>query len=442
MGIGGIGMCGLAEYLLSKGQIVTGSDLNPSENTARLEKLGAQVKFGHRPENVANCDVLVYSSAVQPDNPERIAAVEREIPTLRRAELLGQIFATKAVRVAISGTHGKTTTTAMIGQVMTAAGRDPLIISGGILKTSGSPVQLGQGDMIIAEADEFDRSFLQLASTHAIITTIEAEHLDCYKNLAKIKQAFYEFATKVPKNGQIIACSDETEIPDFLQKLDRPVITYGINSGEFRAKNIHLSANFSSADIYRGEALLGSLQLNVPGQHNIKNGLAAIATATMLGIPFPVVRKGLADFRGVKRRFEILQENAKLMLVDDYAHHPSEIAATLTAARNGWSRRIVAVFQPHLYSRTRDFYMDFARDLQIADVIVVVEIYAAREFPLDGVSARLIFDQIKKNRHQNVYFTTTKEAALDLLKEIKQSGDMIITLGAGDINRILPKLMQ
>lgn len=442
VGIGGIGMCGLAEYLLLNGQIVTGSDMNPSENTTRLKKLGAQIKFGHSRENIGDCDVLVYSSAVSPDNPERMIAAERRIPTLRRAELLGQIFATKLSRIAISGTHGKTTTTAMVGQVMTFAGKEPLIFNGGLLKISGSSLQIGNGDMVIAEADEFDRSFLELSPTQAIITTIEAEHLDCYQNLADIKDAFYKFTAKIPDNGQVIACTDEKEIPEFLGKINRPFTTYGLNSGEFQASNIQLSQNSSSFVVYHEKESLGSVQLNVPGRHNIKNALAAVALAFLFDIPFHTVQKALAAFQGVKRRFDIIYESQALMLIDDYAHHPSEITATLTAARKGWQRRIVAVFQPHLYSRTRHFYKEFAQSLQIADVIVILDIYAARETPSEGTSARLIFDAIKKTRNLDVYFTATKDDALKLLKEIKRNGDMIITLGAGDVNKILPKLME
>jgi len=442
IGIGGIGMCGLAEYLLHNGQSVSGSDLNPSENTDRLIKLGAAIMFGHRRENVGDCDVLIYSSAVREDNPELAVAEERNIPTMKRAELLGQIFATKSIRIAISGTHGKTTTTSMVGQVMTVAGKDPLIISGGVLKTTGSPVRLGHGDMAIAEADEFDRSFLQLVPTHAIVTTIEEEHLDIYNDLEEIKAAFCNFAQKVPERGWVIACSDEKEIPAFLEKLERPYITYGINGGAFQARNIHLTGKAGDFKIYREADYLGKIHLNVPGLHNVKNALAAVATATLLDIPFSAIQAGLADFQGVRRRFEIVQENPTQMLVDDYAHHPSEITATLSAARKGWQRRIVAVFQPHLYSRTKDFFKDFATSLLAADVIVLLDIYAARELPLDGVTSQLIYDEILKTRKSDVYYVSNKEEALMTLNKIRQAGDMIITLGAGDINKILPKLMD
>ncbi|MFA6743241.1 MAG: cyanophycin synthetase, partial [Candidatus Neomarinimicrobiota bacterium] len=270
----------------------------------------------------------------------------------------------------------------------------------------------------------------------------EAEHLDCYQNLADIKDAFYKFTAKIPDNGQVIACTDEKEIPEFLVKINRPFTTYGLNSGEFQASNIQLSQNSSSFVVYHEKESLGSVQLNVPGRHNIKNALAAVALAFLFDIPFHTVQKALAAFQGVKRRFDIIYESQALMLIDDYAHHPSEITATLTAARKGWQRRIVAVFQPHLYSRTRHFYKEFAQSLQIADVIVILDIYAARETPSEGTSARLIFDAIKKTRNLDVYFTATKDDALKLLKEIKRNGDMIITLGAGDVNKILPKLME
>jgi len=442
VGIGGIGMCGLAEYLLHCGHSVTGSDLNPSENTDRLEKLGAVIKFGHRRENVGDCDILVYSSAVRPENPERTIAVERGIPTIRRAEMLGQIFALKPVRIAISGTHGKTTTTSMIGQVMTTAGMDPLIIGGGVLKTSGSSVRIGDGDIVIAEADEFDKSFLQLSPTHAIITTIEDEHLDCYGNLENILSAFYQFTAKVPDSGRVVACSDEKEIPGFLRGLDRPFVTYGLNAeSDFQARDVRLDGNGSTFDAFHNDRLLGTIKLSVPGLHNVKNAMATVATAMLLEVPFAVIRDGLSEFRGVKRRFEIIKATNELMLVDDYAHHPTEIEATLNAARKGWQRRIVAVFQPHLYSRTLHFYKAFARVLQIADVIILLEIYAAREAPLDGVTGQMIFDEIRKTRQSDVFFAGNKENALALIKDIKKTGDMIITLGAGDVNKVLNGLM-
>jgi len=442
IGIGGIGMYGLAEYLLHNGQSVSGSDLNPSDNTDRLVKLGASIKFGHRRENVGDCDILIYSSAVKEDNPELIEATKRHIPTMKRAALLGQIFVTKSIRIAISGTHGKTTTTSMVGQVMTAAGKDPLIISGGVLKTTGSPVQLGDGDMAIAEADEFDKSFHQLSPTHAIITTIEKEHLDIYRDLDDIKKAFYDFSKKIPDSGRVIACSDEKEIPAFLSKLEKPFTTYGINSGEFQAREIKLTGSASDFNVYRAADCLGNIHLKVPGLHNVKNALAAVTTATLLDVSFTAIQKGLADFSGVKRRFEILQENKNLMLVDDYAHHPSEIAATLSAARKSWQRRIIAVFQPHLYSRTRDFFKEFAESLRLADVIVLLEIYPAREAPISGVTTRLIYDEIIKIRQSDVYYTPNRDQALATLNHIRQIGDLIITLGAGDVNKILLKLME
>jgi len=438
IGIGGIGMSGLAELLLHWGYRVTGTDLQMSDNTARLVQLGADVKSGHDRNYLPPCDVVVYSAAVKPDNPELQEARARNLKTIRRAELLGEIFALKKQRIAVSGTHGKTTTTAMTGAVLTAAGCDPSIITGGVLKTKDSPLQVGQGDYIVAEADEFDRSFLQLRPTHTIITTIEAEHLDCYASLDDIKQTFIQFAEYVPRDGKIILCGDESEVRSILPSLTKPCLVYGLAADNtLTATNLCLDELQSEFRVSYAGKSVGQVRLQVPGRHNIKNALAAIGLGLTYDLPFRAIADGLSAFRGVKRRFEVLLQTDELMLVDDYAHHPTEIAATLQAARQGWKqRRLIAVFQPHLFTRTRDFYPDFARVLQGADIVLLLDVYPARELPLTGISSQLIFDEMRKANFGQVYFVHDRQTAVRQFFSLHQPGDMLVTLGAGDVNKM------
>ncbi|MBO8131073.1 MAG: UDP-N-acetylmuramate--L-alanine ligase [Candidatus Marinimicrobia bacterium] len=444
IGIGGIGMSGIAELLVHWGFKITGSDLVQSENTLRLEKMGVKIHYGHKEENLDKCDVVVYSSAIKPGNPELQAAKKKHIPIMRRAEMLGELLKLKPVSIAIAGTHGKTTTTSMIGKIFTAAKFDPIIIVGGVVRSLGSPTRPGSGNYIIVEADEFDRSFLKLNPTNAIITTIEAEHLDCYTSLDDIEKAFTQFANSVPFYGSITICLDEPANRRIIQNFEKPVFTYGLSpDADLYANSIFLKENTSRYKVYSTNGkTIGNFRLNVPGIHNIKNSLAAISVALQYDIHMKTIKSALEEFTGVHRRFEITYKDNKVVVVDDYAHHPSEIKATLYAAKTGWNRRIISIFQPHLYSRTRDFYKEFAEALTLSDIAIVLDVYPAREEPIDGVTGKLIFDALKGYGHQKVHYVEDREILPELITKMIQKNDMIITLGAGDVWKINNKLVE
>jgi UDP-N-acetylmuramate--alanine ligase len=440
VGIGGIGMCGLAEVLHQWGYQVSGSDLNPSENTRHLEKLGIRVSYGHHADNLADSEILIYTSAAASDNPELVSARKKGLKAIKRAELLGQIFSRYQIRIAISGTHGKSTTTGLVASVFIAAQQDPLVIGGGLFKDSRSPVRIGQGESIIVEADEFDRSFLRLYPSHAIVTTIEAEHLDCYASLEDLKSTFLQFIQQVDSNGVVVVCIDEPAVAEIYPQIQRKVITYGLSdSADFNAKSILVRAGRTDFEIYERGVLAGKFQLQLTGAHNVKNALAAVAVARYQGIDWMTIRAGLGQFQGIRRRMEVIYQNEHLILMDDYAHHPTEIEATLKGVRQAYGRRVIAVFQPHLYSRTRDFAKDFARALKLADVVILMEIYPAREAPIPGVTSQLIFDELTDT--QAVYVHSLPEA-ITHIQEIFRPGDLIVTLGAGNVNMIIPQLKE
>jgi UDP-N-acetylmuramate--alanine ligase len=444
VGIGGIGMSGIAEILLDQGFQVSGSDRQLSEITGRLERLGAKIFKGHAAENLGGADVVVYSSAVHLDNAELTAAAEKKIPVIRRAEMLAELMRMK-YGIAIAGTHGKTTTTSMTSLVLMEGNLDPTVIVGGKLSSfGGTNARLGHGDYIVVEADEFDRSFLQLTPVIAAITTLEREHLDIYADLEDIKRAFVEFANKVPFYGFVILCLDESSIQEILPLIRKKVVTYGINAqSDLRAVNISYDANRSRFNLLRFGKDLGEIRLNVPGLHNVKNSLAAIGIGLELGIDFSKVKSAVESFTGVYRRLEQKAEIDGVMVVDDYAHHPTEVQATLSALRSGWpQRRIVAVFQPHLYSRTRDFYNEFGRSFLNADVLVVTEIYPAREEPIQGITGDLIVNDARSFGHKEAYFVPDKKELPDFLMKIKRRGDIIVTLGAGDISKFGEELIS
>ncbi|MBU3678174.1 MAG: UDP-N-acetylmuramate--L-alanine ligase [Candidatus Kapabacteria bacterium] len=443
VGIGGSGMSGIAEILLSQGFTVSGSDLSGSATTEHLTLKGASIFIGHSAENIHGAEVVVYSSAVKPlENPETMAALERKIPVIRRAEMLSEVSRLKYT-LAIAGTHGKTTTTSMCGLVMMKAGLDPTVIVGGRLTgLGGSNARLGTGDWVVLEADEYDRSFLQLLPTIAVITNIEADHLDIYSDLDDIKGAFTEFSNKVPFYGAALVCLDDPGVRDVMPHIKRVTITYGTTPQcDVRASNIAYSERSSSYDLaYRGEPL-GRITLNVPGEHNVLNSLAACGVALQCGVPAQTIQQALAEFGGVYRRFEIKGETSGgILVIDDYAHHPTEILATLEAARKGWDRRIVAVFQPHTYTRTRDFYREFATSFDNADVIVLTDVYAAREEPIEGVSGRLIADAARDAGHRHVFYAETLNDVSILLEELLRPGDILLTMGAGDVWRVGSKV--
>lgn len=437
VGIGGIGMSGIAEILLDQGFEVSGSDRQLGEITERLRKLGAKVFKGHAAKNLGEADVVVYSSAVHLDNPELVAAAEKKIPVIRRAEMLAELMRMK-YGIAIAGTHGKTTTTSMTSLVLMEGRMDPTVIVGGKLSSfGGTNARLGHGDYIVVEADEFDRSFLQLTPVIAAITTLEREHLDIYTDIEDIKRAFVEFANKVPFYGFVILCLDEPSIQEILPLIRKKVVTYGINAqSDLRAVNISFDANKSRFNLLRFGEDLGEISLNVPGLHNVKNSLAAMGIGLELGVEFAKIKSALESFTGVYRRIELKAEIDGVMVVDDYAHHPTEVQATLSALKSGWpQRRIVAVFQPHLYSRTRDFHEEFGRSFLDADVLVVTEVYAAREEPIQGITGELVVNDAKSFGHKEAYFVQDKKQLPEFLMKVKKSGDIVVTLGAGDISK-------
>lgn len=433
IGIGGIGMSGIAEVLLNQGFRITGSDLADSDVIQHLRDLGAEIAVGHRAENVRGAQLVVYSSAVRQDNVEMAEARRLNLPIIPRAEMLGELMRMK-YGIAVAGTHGKTTTTSMIGAVLTEAELDPTIIVGGKVKSLLTNARLGSGEFLVAEADEFDRSFLRLTPAIAVITTLETEHLDCYKDLDEIKKAFLQFADHVPFYGAVVACLDEPGVAELIPQMRRRVITYGFSpKADIRAGDPSFSEAQTRFDVYLRGGKPEEVTIHSPGVHNVKNALAAVGVADELNIPFRVVRRGLEKFRGVERRFEIKGEVGGVLVVDDYAHHPTEIQATLAAARRGWKRRIVAVFQPHLYTRTRDFAGDFGASFADADLLIVTDVYPAREQPIPGITGELVADAARCAGHPQTHYVQDKTQIVAELMCRVQPGDMVITLGAGDI---------
>jgi UDP-N-acetylmuramate--alanine ligase len=436
VGIGGIGMSGIAEILLDQGFKVSGSDRGLSEVTDRLQKLGATVYEGHRAEHIADdVDALVYSSAVSSDNPEILAAQRRKIPVIRRAEMLAEVMRLK-YGIGIAGTHGKTTTTSMISLVLMEGELDPTVIVGGKLSgLGGTNARLGHGEFIVVEADEFDRSFLSITPTIAVLTTLETDHLDCYRDLEDIKGAFVQFASKVPFYGFVLLCLDEPALLDIMPQLSKKkIITYGLNpQADVQAVEIRHKENTSTFTVVRDGADLGHITLQVPGKHNVQNSLAAIAVGLELGVPFQKVKDGIEKFAGVYRRWEKKGESAGITLYDDYAHHPTECRATLAGAKAGWRRRVVCVFQPHLYTRTRDFYEEFGKSFLLSDVLIVTDVYPAREEPIQGVTGELIVGAAKRFGHKDVHYVPEKKQIPGYLQSIVKTGDIVITMGAGDI---------
>jgi UDP-N-acetylmuramate--alanine ligase len=444
VGIGGIGMSGLAEILLDQGFRVTGSDLALSDVTERLSSLGARIVEGHAAENVSGADVVVYSSAVIPEeNPETSAALRRKIPVIRRAEMLAEVTRMK-YGIAVAGTHGKTTTTSMIGLVLIEGGIDPTVIVGGRLSgLGGSNARLGRGEWTVVEADEFDRSFLSLSPTVAVITNLEREHLDIYSDLDDLKRSFVEFANKVPFYGFVAVCLDEPSLMDILPHIKKRVISYGTTPQcDVRAVDPVFTERTSTFTVVRKGTTLGSISVGVPGEHNMKNALAAIAVGLEIGVEFDAIARALGQFTGVYRRFEVKGEAGEVMVVDDYAHHPTEVRATLNAIRNGWRRRVVAIFQPHTYTRTRDFYEDFGKAFFNADVAIVTDVYAARERPIQGIDGEMIVRSAAAYGHRNVCYVPLRADVAARALELIQPGDIVVTMGAGDIWKTADEILE
>ncbi|MGB9771970.1 MAG: UDP-N-acetylmuramate--L-alanine ligase [Candidatus Kapaibacteriota bacterium] len=444
VGIGGIGMSGIAEVLFRQGFNVTGSDLKESENTEYLRNLGIKVFIGHTPENVVGSDVVVYSSAIKVDeNPETVEAKRLGIPVIRRAEMLAEVTRLNYT-IAISGTHGKTTTTSLCGHLLINANFDPTVIVGGRLRSFGGiNARLGNGEWTVVEADEYDRSFLQLSPTVAIVNNIEPEHLDIYKDFDDIKSTFVEFLNKVPFYGLVIAGVDDVGVKEILKNIKRKTITFGLSRvADFRAEEIVFDGTQTSFECFNNSSSLGNFILNIPGYHSVKNALATIALGVQLGIDLELIRKTLSEFKGVHRRFEIIVESNGIMIVDDYAHHPSEVVATLSAARNGWNRRIIAIFQPHTYTRTLSLAKEFGTSFDEADVLIVTDVYPAREQPIEGVTGELIADAARQFGHRNVHYIPNLEDVIPFIKNILKENDIVITLGAGSIWKVANELAQ
>ncbi len=434
VGIGGIGMSGIAEVLLNLEYKVSGSDLRASEITERLDSLGARIDIGHRAGNLQNVDVVVISSAVHDDNPEVIEAKRLHIPVIPRAEMLAELMRMK-YGIAIAGTHGKTTTTSMSASILGHAGIDPTIVIGGKLNAIGTNAQLGQGKFLLAEADESDGSFLLLSPTIAVVTNIDADHLDHYSGIDEIKAAFVEFINKVPFYGLAVLCLDDPNIRSILPLVKKRYMTYGLSAqADVRATHVrHDGFQTSFVAHYKGYRL-GEISFAMPGAHNVLNAMACIAVAMELDIPFAAIQAGFAGFGGVGRRFTVKGEPKGVMVVDDYGHHPAEIKATLAAARQGWpERRIIAAFQPHRYTRTSELFDDFVTAFYDADILILTDVYPAGEQPIEGATSERLASEICRHGQKDVTHIANRELIPEHLAGVVKKGDIVITLGAGSI---------
>ncbi len=437
VGIGGSGMNGIAEVLINLGYAVSGSDLSDTEVTRRLARLGGTVVQGHAAENVKNAQVVVVSTAVQRDNVEVLAAREQGIPVIQRAEMLAELMRMK-YGIAVAGAHGKTTTTSLVATVLGEGGLDPTVVIGGRLNQYGSSAKLGKGEIMVAEADESDGSFLKLAPTVAVITNIDAEHLDFYGSEARIYDAFAAFAGKVPFYGAVILCLDEASIRALMPRIDKRLITYGFTpQADLRAENLIITpAGVRFDATFKGEPI-GAFTVPLTGRHNAQNAMAAICTGLDLGVEVEVIRTSLAAFGGVGRRFERKGEKDGVTVVDDYGHHPTEVKAVLAAAREGFpERRLVVVFQPHRYTRTRDQMGAFAQAFHGADSLVLMDIYAAGETPIANIDAATLLGRIKACGHRDARHEGTRAAVLKHLAATLEPGDVLLTLGAGDVWKV------
>jgi len=442
VGIGGIGMSGLAEILRTMDFEVSGSDLKGNDITKRLETMGVRVLVGHRAENVAGADVVVYSSAIKADNPELVRARALDIPIIPRGEMLAELMRVKYT-VAIAGSHGKTTTTSLVATVLRAAGLDPTVVVGGKVNALGSNARLGAGDLFVAEADESDGSFLRLTPTIGVVTNIDAEHLDHYGSHAGVKDAFVEFANKIPFYGLCVLCMDHPHVQEIVPRVGRRVMTYGISrQADFRAKNEQYLGFSTRFDAYKRGEPLGTFTVRMPGAHNVLNALAVIAVADELEVPLDVVKEAIAGFHGVQRRFTVVGQptierdgkRGDVLIIDDYGHHPAEVEVTLDAAQRGFERRVVVAFQPHRYTRTRDLFQEFTRAFNKADVLLMTDVYAAGEAPIAGASGEALAHAIRAHGHKNVTYVGDKTHVASALEKVVRPGDIVFALGAGDIN--------
>jgi UDP-N-acetylmuramate--alanine ligase len=442
VGIGGSGMSGIAEVLLNQGYQISGSDLKLSPVTDRLSRLGAHIFEGHRPEHVAGADVVVISTAVRADNPEVQEARRRSVPVIPRAEMLAELMRLK-YSVAVAGAHGKTTTTSMIGSVLAQADLDPTIVVGGRLHMMGGNARLGSGEFLVAEADESDKSFLKLSPTFAVVTNIDREHLDFYRDLDEIRDCFVQFVNKVPFYGTVVLCLDDPNVQAIIPRITRRIMTFGLSSqADVAAADVELTPQFDSQFVVKQKGnTLGRVRLQVPGWHNVYNALAAVAVGLELEIGFPTIAAGLAGFGGVARRFEFKGEAGGLVVFDDYGHHPTEIKTTLAAARM-CGKRLVVLFQPHRYTRTKFLMDEFAVAFNDADVLIVADIYPASEDPIGGVTSAALVERIKQFGHKNVHYGGDVDMAARRVLEVARPGDLVLTLGAGPVYRAGEKLID
>ena len=442
VGIGGIGMSGIAEVLLNLGHRVSGSDVKSSDITQRLSSLGAALYYGHARENIKDVSVVVISSAIKPGNPELSEAQERNIPVIPRAEMLAELMRLK-YGIAVAGAHGKTTTTSLIAAILGHGGIDPTVVIGGRLNTTNTNAQLGSGEFLVAEADESDGSFLKLSPTIAVVTNIDREHMDYYKSIREIKKTFLEFINKVPFYGLAVICLDNENLQSIIPKIGKRFLTYGCAAqADLQAREIALHGFQSSFSVLYHDRPLGSIELKIPGIHNIYNSLAAIAVGLELNLPFSVIREALAQFRGVQRRFQLRAEKQGIIWVDDYGHHPTEIKTTLRTAKEVWQQRLVVVFQPHRYSRTRDLFKEFMVAFYDADVLIVTDIYAASESPIPDVSGMSFCEGLKEYGCKDVTFIPHLDDVKQHLRGVLKHGDIVLTLGAGDVWKTGYSLMQ
>jgi UDP-N-acetylmuramate--alanine ligase len=442
VGIGGIGMSGIAEVLKNLGYTVSGSDLKSSATTARLRSLGVRVHEGHRAEHVEGTDVVVVSSAVRPSNPEVAEARRLQIPIIPRAEMLAELMRLK-YGIAVAGSHGKTTTTSMVAVVLERAGLDPTLVIGGRITAFGTNARLGDSDLMVVEADESDRSFLQLSPVVAVVTGVDREHMEAYRDMADLEQAFVDFVNKVPFYGASIVCLDEERIQDLLPRIRRRHVTYGFSAqADVSAEDVKLEGAGSSYRLkFSGEPVT-DVRLRVPGRVAVLNSLAAASVARELGLGLSEISSGLESFSGVERRFQIKEDAAGILVIDDYAHHPTEIRATLQTAKEAFGRRTVVVFQPHRYSRVHDLFEEFCRAFHQADLLLVTEIYAAGEDPMPDVSGKSLAAGIEQHGHRHVRFVEDLDEALSVVSAELQEGDLAMTLGAGSVTGLSDRLAE
>jgi UDP-N-acetylmuramate--alanine ligase len=441
IGIGGAGMCGIAEILINLGYEVSGSDLKESDTTRRLAEMGAKIFIGHYPSNIGDYSVVITSTAVNLlTNPEVIEARSRKIPVIHRSEMLSELVRLK-YGIGVAGTHGKTTTSSMMAHVMWHAGQNPTSVIGGKVLNFGSNARAGEGEYLVFEADESDGSFLKLLPAITVVTNIDADHLDHYKYFEGIKDAFLQYMNNIPFYGYSVICIDDPVVAELLPKIERPYVTYGFREeSDFRAANLHLDGE-TSFDCYYKDKKLGRITMQLLGRHNVLNALSVVAVASELEIPFAVIADALADFKGVGRRLELIGEADGITILDDYGHHPTEIRATLDALRTK-GRRIAAVFQPHRYSRTQHLAEDFGKCFGGADLLFLTEIYPAGEAPIEGVSSRLIADAVERSDGRTVTVIPRFEDIAPTIAKSLKKGDILVTLGAGDITKAGPLVLE